>query len=117
MLLQSVVFIKINLLKMKRQKLYDSIMRNINNSFKYMKLNENTSDFDYEEDLIDEENKFENMTIDEYWDNLISNYIATEDELKLVTSINGYTIETLDDVLYVRTGYRSWEQYYTSEGE
>jgi len=98
---------------MKRNNLYESIMRNINKSFKYMKLNEDMleDDFDYEED------DYKPMTIDEYWDKLISNYIATEDELKLVTSINGYTIETLDDVLYVRTGYRSWEQYYTSEGE
>ena len=51
------------------------------------------------------------MTKDEYWDYMLSNEIATEDELRLVTSINGYSTETLNDVLYARTGYRSIEQY------
>ncbi len=50
-----------------------------------------------------------------YWDVLISHNIATEEELKLVTSINGYNLDTLDDVLYVRTAYRSLEQYLESE--
>lgn len=50
-------------------------------------------------------------SIGEYWDYLVGNEIATEDELDLVTSINGYNEETLDDVLYVRTGYRSLDQY------
>jgi len=49
--------------------------------------------------------------IDEYWGLLIEYGIATEDELQLITSINGYTGKTLNDVLYTRTGYRSWEQY------
>lgn len=48
---------------------------------------------------------------DRYWANLVLYGIATDEELQLVTSINGYTVETLDDVLYVRRGYRSWEQY------
>lgn len=46
-----------------------------------------------------------------YWDWLIDNGIATEAELQLITSINGYNIDTLNDVLYVRTGYRDYEQY------
>lgn len=46
-----------------------------------------------------------------YWIDLVNAGIATEEELMLIVSINGYTVETLDDVLYVRTGYRSWEQY------
>lgn len=50
------------------------------------------------------------MTINEYWNYLINNGIATEEELQLVTSINGYNEDTLNDVLYVRTGYRSIEQ-------
>lgn len=44
------------------------------------------------------------------WSELILRDIATEDEIQLVTSINGYTIETLNDILYVRTGYRSLDQ-------
>lgn len=40
------------------------------------------------------------------WDYIINNGIATEDELQLVTDINGYSVDTLNDVLYARTGYR-----------
>jgi len=47
---------------------------------------------------------------DAYWDFLVEHGIATADELILVTKINGYKTETLDDVLYVRTGYRSRDQ-------
>lgn len=49
--------------------------------------------------------------LDNYWDFLIDNCIATEEEIKLVTSINGYNETSLNDILYVRTGYRSIEQY------
>ena len=44
------------------------------------------------------------------WDYLTESGIATEEELQLVTSINGTSCETLESVLYVRTGYRSLEQ-------
>lgn len=49
--------------------------------------------------------------LDNYFDFLVNNCIATEEEIKLVTSINGYNETTLNDILYVRTGYRSIEQY------
>jgi len=48
--------------------------------------------------------------LEEYWEYLTSYSIATEEELSLVTSMNGYNEETLNSVLYVRTGYRSLEQ-------
>lgn len=48
--------------------------------------------------------------IEEMWDYIIDTGIATKDELVLVTCINGYTIETLNDVLYAKTGYRDMEQ-------
>jgi len=48
--------------------------------------------------------------INKMWDWLVELGIATDDELLLVTSINGLKMETLYDVLYVRTGYRSREQ-------
>jgi len=35
---------------------------------------------------------------------------VSEDTLKVVTSLNGYSLGTLEDVLYVVTGYRSFEQ-------
>jgi hypothetical protein len=50
------------------------------------------------------------MEKDQLWDKLVESGIATEAELKLVTCINGYTVETLNDVLYARTGERSWEE-------
>ena len=50
------------------------------------------------------------MNTGELWDYLIDNEIATEEELKLVTNINGYSVNTLNDVLYSRTGYNYIEQ-------
>lgn len=41
--------------------------------------------------------------------------IATEEEIDLVTSINGYSEETLNDILYVRTGYRDIAQFEEAE--
>jgi len=46
----------------------------------------------------------------ENWDYLVESGIATEGELQLVTNINGYTIETLNDIIYAKTAYRSIEQ-------
>jgi len=37
--------------------------------------------------------------------------IATEKEISLITNINGYNKETLNDVIFCRTGYRDIEQY------
>ena len=56
-----------------------------------------------------------NYTIDGIWDLLISYNVATEDELKLVTNINGYSIETLLDILYARTALRSIDQLMKSK--
>ena len=50
------------------------------------------------------------MEVHEYWDYLVENGIATEAELRLVSYIIGYSVETLDKVLFVRTGYRSIDQ-------
>jgi hypothetical protein len=50
------------------------------------------------------------LEVHEYWLYLVEAGIATEAELRLVTYILGYSVETLDKVLYVRTGYRSIEQ-------
>jgi len=48
--------------------------------------------------------------MEKLWDHMIDYGIATEAELSLVTSINGYNEQALKDVLYCRTGYRSLEQ-------
>jgi len=48
------------------------------------------------------------------WNYIVDTGIATEEELKLVTCINGYNEEALNNIIYARTGYRSMEQI---EGE
>lgn len=44
------------------------------------------------------------------WDFIIDNNIATEDEVRLVTGINGWSEDTMTDIIYARTGLRSYEQ-------
>jgi len=44
------------------------------------------------------------------WDYLLDNRIVSEETLNIVTSINGYNLNTLEDVLYATTGYRSLNQ-------
>lgn len=48
--------------------------------------------------------------INDLWDYLVNNSIATQEELELITSINGYSVDTLNDVIYARTGYHDLEQ-------
>lgn len=50
------------------------------------------------------------MTVDELWEDLLDRGIASEEEMKLVTCINGFTVQTLNDILYARTGYEDIEQ-------
>ena len=58
-----------------------------------------------------QEKEIKTMTNDEFFDFLVEYGIATEEEIRLVTAINGYNEETLLDILYVRTGNRSVEQF------
>ena len=51
------------------------------------------------------------MTVLEMWEVLIRDGIATDSEVLLVTSINGFNTKTMCDVLYVRTGYRDFETW------
>lgn len=50
------------------------------------------------------------MEIIEIYNNLIDNGYFTEKELELITDINGYNLETLNDAIYARYGYRDYEQ-------
>ena len=50
------------------------------------------------------------MDISTIWDVIVEYGIATEKELELITAINGYNEDALNDVIFVRTGYRSIEQ-------
>ena len=48
--------------------------------------------------------------INELYDYIVESGIATNDEVSLVCSINGTNEDTLNSILYSRTGYRSLEQ-------
>lgn len=49
--------------------------------------------------------------IDEIYDYLVDYNVATEDEICLLFNINGRSIDTLNSILYARTGLRSFEQW------
>lgn len=59
--------------------------------------------------------KMKENEIEKIWDYLVESEIATEEELNLITCINGYSVETLNDVIYARTGYRSLDQLIDDE--
>ena len=50
-------------------------------------------------------------TFDEVWDYNIEHHIATENELRLVCNINGSSVDNLNEVIDVRTGYVDMEQH------
>lgn len=49
------------------------------------------------------------------YDFIIENGFTSEETLQVVTAINGYSVETLNDVIYATTGYHSMEQYIECE--
>lgn len=53
----------------------------------------------------------------EYWDAMVESGVATEEELSLVTDLNGYSIETLNDILYCRVGENDVEEYFFGDVE
>ena len=59
--------------------------------------------------------KMKENEIEKIWDYLVESEIATEEEINLITCINGYSVETLNDVIYARTGYRSLDQLIDDE--
>lgn len=44
------------------------------------------------------------------WETMVEMGIATDDEIGLAVGLCGPTIQTLESVLYIRTGYRSLDQ-------
>lgn len=44
------------------------------------------------------------------YDELLERDLFTRDELRLITNINGYSIETLNNAIFARYGYRDLEQ-------
>ena len=73
-------------------------------------LEENEEE-DEDEDDDDDDDDDEEISVDDMTEFLIQENIATEEEIALVANINGDTIETLNDILYARTGYRDYSQY------
>lgn len=49
------------------------------------------------------------MAMSEMWNTLLEMGVE-EQTLDIVTDINGYSKETLEDVLYAFSGYRSFDQ-------
>jgi hypothetical protein len=47
------------------------------------------------------------------WDDVTS--IATEDEMRLVCSINGTNVESLESIIHVRTTYSTYDQWVEME--
>lgn len=45
------------------------------------------------------------------YDKIVEYGIATEAEIDLVTDINGWNEETMNDIIYAKTGYRDIEQF------
>ena len=45
------------------------------------------------------------MDINDIWEELVSQELFTEEELQLITNMNGYSIETLNNATYARFGY------------
>ena len=60
-------------------------------------------------------NTYMNQQIEKLWDLIVNYELATDSTLRLVTRLNGYTLETMEDVLYALTGYRSYEQFMENE--
>lgn len=55
------------------------------------------------------------LTEDQMWDYLLTIIGVSEETLQIITNINGYSRETLNDVLYAVTSYRSFKQYMEAE--
>lgn len=50
------------------------------------------------------------MTTEEMWDKLIEMGVS-EETLQIVTDINGYNQQTMEDILYAKFGYQSFNQF------
>jgi hypothetical protein len=53
---------------------------------------------------------------DHAWQFLVEYGIAKASELRMVTGIMGFSLDTLNHVLYYQTGYHDIEQYLECEG-
>lgn len=63
------------------------------------------------EEGLEGESSMGNYSIEEIRERIIDYEIATEEEINLVSDINGYSEETLNSIIYVKTGYNEIEQF------
>lgn len=56
-----------------------------------------------------------NKELEKLWDLLVNYELASESTLQLVTRLNGYSLETMEDVLCALTGYHSYDQFMENE--
>ena len=54
--------------------------------------------------------------VNKAWDILVNEFGVNEETLLLIANINGYSMKTLNDVIYAIFGYRSLEQLLEEEG-
>lgn len=57
------------------------------------------------------------MKADRAWDYLIESGIASEQTLQVAVKLDGYTLETLESVLFILTGERSFDYDEECDGE
>ena len=57
------------------------------------------------------------QSADQLWDYLLESGIASEETLQVVSNINGYSVETMESILYAVTGYRSFDQLRDAEDD
>lgn len=50
------------------------------------------------------------LTVAELWDALVEGDLFTGEELRIITDINGYTVETLNKAIFARYGYQDYYQ-------
>ena len=53
--------------------------------------------------------------LEKQWKLIVALNIATQQELELITQINGYKVETLNQVIWARCGYHNLEEYIENE--
>ena len=52
----------------------------------------------------------QNLTIEQAQEILINQFGVSEETIKVVTNINGYTMEQMENILYSVGGYNSFDQ-------
>ena len=50
------------------------------------------------------------MSIEEMWDYLVDTVGVSEETLRIVTDVSGYSTDTMEAVLYSVTGYQDFDQ-------